>query len=452
MLSILYRGVAGAAPSPRAQRQISRGQAADLAAESDFGGSVPTPESFDDFQQAFEDLVPVYRCADMNARAVASAKLRLYRDVGGDQGEEITDPLDPILAFFRRPNPRTSGRRWVYQTQLSKELIGNTYDEIVRVRPKGQALQLWTLNGSKMAIDADEAGIGLYRYKPGNKEVPFSPDDIWHDRFENPNSEVYGLPPLRAARRHVEADKQLEQAMLALLKNGLRVSGVLHMDSDVSPGQIDSLRAQLRELHAGVRNWFKALVVGGGRKFEQLTMTMAEFGANDLRAWNTGMILKAYGVYPIIFGDIDKSATRENATTQALLYYWHTIQPRAADLEDEITTRLIPMLKIKGSDRVYAKLDFSETPIMKQLALDEALAKQVLIESTVLNPNEVRSTLGYEPRAGGDAFWSQKQLAPMSQPNGPDGEPGPQKMLAILNEAKRIASAVSELQDIREAA
>jgi hypothetical protein len=110
------------------------------------------------------------------------------------------------------------------------------------------------------------------------------------------------------------------------------------------------------------------------------------------------------------------------------------------------------MLRIKGSERVFAKLDFSDTPIMRQLALDEALSKQALIESTVLNPNEVRSTLGYEPRDGGDEFWDQKQLAPIVTPNQPNGEPAPAKMVAILREAKRIAAVVDELQDIREAA
>lgn len=294
------------------------------------------------------------------------------------------------------------------------------------------------------------------------------PEEIWHDYYPGPSDEIYGVPPLRAARHHMAADSLLEQAMLGLLKNGMKMSGVLTVDIGATPGQIEHLREQLKELHAGVKNWFKPLVVGGGRKFTPLQMSPEEFGARELRRWNAGQIMRCYGVWPLLFGDgDDRSWTRENADVQAMLFHFYTVAPRGRALAMEIT-RLLPSLKLPGTDGVVAEMDYSQTRAVRLLALDEARANASLIERGVFTPNDIRGVAGYDPIAWGDVFWGQSSLRPLADENGiidvpaapalPGEAPAvpideqPTKAAATLREAGRLLASITACSDTRRAA
>lgn len=400
MLSALYRTLAGPPPAPPfLVERDSRAFSADLSADLIGGQGIAPAESDAEFQKAFEELVVVYRCASLNADAIAAATLRFYRHRRNGEREELTERDDPLIALFRRPNPRMSGRRFLWMVQLSKELTGNAFVEIVRKPVR----QLWLMNAAAVHILADHRGITGFDYRPSYQRVEkFRADEVWHDWFPTPTDEIRGMPPLRAAWRHKTSDELLEKGMNKILQNGMRLSGVLTIEREVKPEAATMLLDQLRTLYSGVANWGKTLVVAGGKKFQPLTQTPEQIQASELRAWNTGKIMRAYGVWPIIFGDVDLSATRENATTQMLLYQWLTVEPRAAMLAEEIGERLIPMLKVPDAANITCEFDFSQTPFMKQLALEVAQSKAELVDRGILTRNEVRDEMGYDALEGGD--------------------------------------------------
>ncbi|MDP3911793.1 MAG: phage portal protein [Gemmatimonadales bacterium] len=402
MISALYRSLAGPPPAPPfLVERDSRAFSADLAADLIGGQGIAPPDTEEEFQRAFEDLVVVYRCATLNADAISAAVLRFYRHRPNGEREELTERDDPLLALFRRPNPRMSGRRFLWMVQVSKELTGNAFVEVVP-RP---LRQLWVMNSAKVHIQADaRKGVTGYDYKPSYSHIErFKPSEVWHDWFPTPTDELRGMPPLRPAWRHKQSDEMLERGMNKILSNGMRLSGVLTVDREISKDSATQLIDQLRTLYSGVANWGKTLVVAGGKKFQPLTQTPEQIQASELRAWNTGKIMRAYGVWPIIFGDVDLSATRENATTQMLLYQWLTVEPRAAMLAEEIGERLIPMLKIPNLKNISCEFDFSQTPFAKQLALEVASSSGMLVDRGILTPNDVREQLGYDPLPDGDA-------------------------------------------------
>ena len=410
MLEQIFRGVTDGALVPYRSRPVveraeSRSSLAALDAQVSFGGMSRQPESLQEFVASYGDVVPVYRCSSLNAASVASLRLRWYRDLGNDEREEV--PRDhPVAMIFRRPNPRMSARRWVYATQLGKELTGATYSEIF---PLVGSAQLWPLNSSLVDPTIEKRrGVVGYKYHASRPPEEFTAEEIWSDTFYSMADELRGMAPLRPARRAVEADSLLDDGTNAMLRNGMRLGGVLHVDHEATEPQVNHLIAQMREMLAGVRNWGKTLVAAGGRKFEALNMTPEAIQADSLRSWNTGNIMRAYGVWPVIFGLVDQSATRENATTQLLLYHWLTVMPRAQSLAEEISERLLPMLAAVGvpdTEDLFCEFDDSTSPVVRQLRLEEARANATLLERGVYTANEVRSELGYDPVAWGDTFW-----------------------------------------------
>lgn len=453
MLDLLYRSLSEAPGPPPFVRRESRGYQAALASETLMGPNVSPPETIEEFQAAFENLVVVHRCASLNADAVTAGTFRFYRPLKGGAREEL-EPGHPLLQVFERPNPRTTGHRLWWAHQLSKELVGNGYAEVV-TKP---VRQIWNLNAVKMTIDVDRRlGPVRFVYKPSMEPTYFAPEEIWHTWFHNPNDEVYGLPPLRAAARHVAADEALEKAMNAILRNGMRLSGVLTLDplSDghtpggTTPKQVELIINQLKELYSGVKNWGKTLVAAGGRQFTPLNMEPERFGASEFRKWNAGMIMRAFGVWPLLFGDVDTSATRENATTQSLLYHFMTVAPRGKALQEDITYRLIPALKLPKTEGIVCEIDYSNTWAMRELALAEARGNVDLVKEGVITRNEIRDGMGFDPVEWGDSFWANHNVLEVATPDGAKARSSEAKVAGLLREVGKAVRLLSEHVDVR---
>lgn len=399
--------------APPAEALVVREATTSLAGGNQLGldafafPSSGTPETLAEFVQAYSDVVAVYRCASVNASSISSARLRAYRALDDDEREEL--PRDhPLSMILRRPNPLMSSRRWVFANQLQKELTGTAFDEVVPVETKRGGIisggQIWPLAPEKMEIERGDRGEPTgYLYHSQWPPTELAVEKVWSDVFHSPTDDLLGQSPLMASRENVAANREVQRGMTALLRNGMRLSGVLHLDHDATTKQVDSITSVLREMFAGVRHWGKTLVAPGGRKFEALSMTPEDMQADAMIDRNNAAIMKSYGLWPLIFGQVDESATRENATTQLKLYHWLTVLPRAAGLAEEMSEKLLPMLLGEEEARdLFVEFDFSATPIAREFARDDALASKELIEVGVLTPNEVRADLGREPVPWGD--------------------------------------------------
>lgn len=407
MLTQAFRAAASLAPRPPVTylRRDSRGASASAGGVY-AGQAVETPRNFQDYLDLYESLVTVYRCASLIAGAVSHAKLRLYRAIGDDEREEI-DRDSPLAVLFRKPNPVMSWRGILWRTIVAEELTGNSYWELARGKSgKGPVGEMWPLNPAAMKIIPDpRAGVLAYAYKPNQRTETFQPHEIFHVGYPDPNSDFYGISPLRAATKTLVSDKLLERATNAMLNNGTRLSGVLTVEPGVGQSEIDHVIEQFNALYNGVENWGKNLVIPGGRKWDQISMTPAEFEAIATRKWNREQILEVFGVWPIIYGIMDTSATRENATVQRKLFHELTVAPKATILADEITERLIPKLGIPGTEGVFAEFDFSELPVVREQALDDARANASLTGTGILTINEVRAVMGYDPVPYGNEWY-----------------------------------------------
>lgn len=406
------------------------------------GGVIPQPESFADYQSFFHSLVVVYRCASLNASQVATAKLRFYRDLGRGKREELVDPQHPLLRLFGRPNPKTSGRRWRLRHQLGKELVGSAYSEIVS-KP---VAQLYNLNPGAMTAETNGRAVTGWSYKPGREAQSFTTAEVWDDRFVDPDDEIYGMPPIRSAKSNIIANLQLEKALESILKNGMRLSGYLAVETAINPKQEETLMNNLRELYSGVRNWGKTLVVPGGREFTPLNMEPERFQASESSMRNTAAVRHAYGVPSLVYGEDQASWTRDNALSQVEQYHYGTIVPRARDLDEEITERLIPMLRIKGTEGVIAESDFYDTPVERRLRVEEARANGSLVDRGILTANEVRTELGYEPVPWGDSKWGPSGEIEQMGPQGERQEQSTDK--ALLHDVSRVVRELAAFSEV----
>lgn len=431
------------------------------AARGSYSGSISQPVTFADYQALHATLAVVSRCVGLNASNVALGRPSFYR------GDDELPESHPLVELFSRVNDQMTTRDLLEWTVMGLDYTGNAYWELVRERAgvgslvtflgiPGQVqrdfgdgtleirlragtvvraparlaaariVEIWPLNPARVTIKPGPFGVLAYGYKVGNEDpIVFGPDQILHFRYPDPADDWYGISPLRSASGTIVADGLAERADAAFLKNGARPSGLVFLEDSVTQqGQVDKIAGWFNAQFSGSQNAGKIVLLPKGRDYKPLSLTPAEAQSFERRKWNKTQLQQALGVYPIVYGmePGDTSATRENATIQRKLYFENTILPRAERISAAITERLLPRLGIPGVEDVRCDLDFSRSPLFRELLATEAVAHAPLIAAGAVLVDDVRQLLAGRRPDFRPVPWGRKWFAAGYLPPVPAGD------------------------------
>jgi HK97 family phage portal protein len=358
-----------------------------------------------DYLSLYNTLVTVYRCAGLNAQSVSQGDLILSRFRPDGERVELPDTA-PIVQFFEQPNPSMSGRDLIESTVLDLELTGNAYWELVRAGNPltGPVVEAWRLNPGRVRIIPGKDEIKGYWFEVNAGRQFLEVERVQRFEWMDPVNDFYGQSPARPATKGIVNDQRLEVFANSVLENGAMPSGVLMLDAHVDEGLVRAAQESWNNTYAGQKNAGKTVMLVGGQKYQAITMSLSDLQAFETRKWNREQVLHAYGVYPIVYGIMDTSATRENATVQERLYHELTVKPKGSRLGRQLTDVALPRFGYPMTDDVSVTFDFSDTSIERRLRRDEATANAALIGMGVYSPNDIRQQLGEDPREGGDVY------------------------------------------------
>ena len=117
-------------------------------------------------------------------------------------------------------------------------------------------------------------------------------------------------------------------------------------------------------------------------------------------------ICRGYGVFPIMVGHSDKSATFASSEAFFSAHVKHTLAPW-----HRAWTQRIDEMLLDGAGPLFA--EFDTRYLMAGSMSDRAQYARAMVEMGLLSPNEWRDEEGRDPRAGGDAY-----LTPMNMNSG----------------------------------
>lgn len=348
-----------------------------------------------------------YKAIDKIGQAVS-----LYEPiVNKTNGEAMRN--HPVNVLAAQPNPRQRGTYFYHLEAMMYEIYGETFWYLVRGESTNKIKEIYLLNPTQMELVIDNGELlGYVLHKANGEQIPFTVDEIYHDKRPNPFNEWRGMSVMEKAAQYIDIELTTTSFTLNYMRNNASPSGIVSLP-DMTKETFQQFAAQWREGYEGPENAGKtAFIRGGEATFKAVGATLKDIDQKITRDMAKDDVLMMFDMPKGLLGASgDKGLGR--AETEALEYLFAKwkIEPMLERL-DGIFEFILHSLS--NSDNANTITHISTVPEDKQLIL----AQNEKGVDKWITRNEARQAQGLPPIPGGDV------LPPVNQPT---TTPAPQK-------------------------
>jgi HK97 family phage portal protein len=349
----------------------------------------------------------VYAAIKLRANAVASVPLVVEIKKGSEwhRAEE-----HPLLKILESPNVDLDGNELMRLFVTHLDLSGNAY--LLKTRDgTGKPLELWPMLPHYVQImPGRERLIKAYQYSY-NGVYTYDSSDIVHCAYTNPSSLFFGMSPLEAAGKSVDADNAAAAWQKISMQNRGVPDGIFSFDADMTHEQWQQAVLQVKDQYTGV-GASRAPWVLSKAKYQQLAMTPVELDFKESRLLAMKQICAVYGVpHEMISGMGD--ANRASSDTVRKTFWLDTVLPLLSEIEAALNISLISDF----GDRKTLRIRFDTSGVgALQESYTEKLdnARKLFDMGVPFNTITKTLELGIEEIEGGDSGYLNSGLIPAS--------------------------------------
>jgi HK97 family phage portal protein len=342
----------------------------------------------------------------------------------------------PLLNIYNQPNPNVqSASDFIHLYGMLFEIYGETFWYKAKGETSRKVKEVYLLAPDRMELKIHEGElIGYVLHKSNGSQVPFLPEEIYHDKRPNPFNEWRGLSVLEKAATYVDTEIATSNFTLNYISNSGSPSGIVTLP-DMEKEAFKLFTSQWREAYEGPENAGKtAFIRGGEAKFEAVGSTLKDIDQKVTREMAKEDVLMMLDVPRELLGWTKDNGFGRNTFEAAYYVYAHE--------------KLEPMMR--RLDRIYEHLakevtngqpvdisHMSPVPEDKEHKL-KRMEKGVNVWMTV---NEARALDGLEPIKNGDELMPENAI-----------KPAPTKALRIVKKKKPTKAEIAKkLNDEQEA-
>ena len=279
----------------------------------------------------------VLACARVLSNGIAQIPLKVYRE--GDDGSKVIDKKNALHRLLsRRPNEWMTSFEYRQVAMFHAVLAGNHYAWINRGLGKvvreliplvPSLVTARQTRGFEMVYDVKGVGTDIGR------------DQILHLRGPSWNG-VAGMDAIQTAREAIGLAIATEEAHAKLYANGAQPGGIVAVDGAMSEASYNRLKAQIEQSREGLRNAFRMWVLDQGAKFTPMAMTGVDAQHLETRRFQIEQICADLGVFPMMVGYSDKTATFASAEAFFLAHVIHSLEPWIENWQQVLARDLFP--------------------------------------------------------------------------------------------------------------
>ncbi|MGG7603536.1 phage portal protein [Massilia sp. BKSP1R2A-1] len=332
----------------------------------------------------------VLACVKVIADGCATPKLHVYREKDDGSREKATNiPEYRLLA--RRPNEWQTSFEWRRQMTMHAALEGRALS--IKVRGDNHRVrELIPVPPGSWTIERISRYEVVYHcWDEFGRIGTFSSDDVFllnglqWDWVRN-------LDAVKLARSAIGLALATERSQAAMHQNGLRPSGVYSVDTTLNEEQHTRLTGWIKKFAGLARNG-DPLVLDNGAKWTPTSQTGVDAQHVETRRLQIEEICRGYGVFPIMVGHNDKSATFASSEAFFAAHVKHTLAP----WHMAWTQRMDEML-LDGSGPLFGEFDIRY--LMAGSMKDRAMWARTMAEMGIYTRNEIRDEEGKDPLPG----------------------------------------------------
>lgn len=284
----------------------------------------------------------VRKVVDFIARNGAQIGVKLYERLDDDDRRE--DYAHPAAASLRRPNSRTSGRRFMYGLIADHLIYENAY--AIKLRPKNSDRTVF-LRVPVWAMEMNNPPSGtpaFYRvhFKDGTFR-DFDPDDILHLSGYDPDDPAAGLSRLETLRMILTEEATNQAANVERLKNGGLGPGYITRPAE-APDWSDPARERFESDWAnrakGKRDGKRVdPVLEEGMEFHESSVTPKDAEMLASRIFTRSEVCSIFGVPAELLDAVDDQKTdRKEARTQ---FYADCLPPLLGPVAEDLDVQVL---------------------------------------------------------------------------------------------------------------
>lgn len=331
-------------------------------------------------------LSAVYRCVELISDSVAILPI----DIETKDGKYL--PNHQLYQVFDNRDNLLDKYTFIKMLIQSVLLKGNGFAYVNR-HQDGSVKSLRFLESNDVTINYNkETGKLLYSV-PLISKKQIEPINIVHLKKFSYDS-INGISVLSFASNSVKNSKNTEQSASDFFSNGRNLSGILKVNSPLTPQQTKDIKRAWSETYTS--NGQGIAVLQGNMDFQPISVNSADAQMIESRHFNVVDICRWFGVSPVLLGEEGGSQYNVVESLQRE-FILHTLLPYVKMVEEEFNRKL---LKLSEIDNVIIKLDIEF--LLKANKKEEAQYLVALSNNGILTPNECRLQLGYQPIKGGD--------------------------------------------------
>lgn len=322
------------------------------------------------------------------------------------------DPIanHPLMAIYNNPNPIIrNASDFIHLYGMETIIYGETFWYLAKGESTNRIKEIYLLNPSSMELKiSDGELIGYVLHKVNGVQVPFTPDEIYHDKTPNPFNEWRGMSVLEKAAAYIDTEINTTQFTLNYIRNSASPSGIVSLP-DMDKETFKSFAAQWREGYEGPENAGKtAFIRGPEAKFQAVGATLKDIDQKVTRQMAKEDVLMMLDVPKPLLGMTDESGFgRGNVETLKLIFAENVLEPMMRRLD-----RIYEFIASEIDKGRPVDVDHkSPVPEDREFEL-QIHEKGVNVWMTV---NEVREQQGLLPMPGGDDLIAQTPQAPQKK-------------------------------------
>lgn len=350
----------------------------------------------------------VLACVKVIADGCATPDLHVYRELPDTTRQKATN-IPEYRLLSRRPNEWQTSLEWRRQMTLHAALTGTGLSIKVR-SDNGRVRELLPVAPGQWDVRKVSRYETRYRcYDEYGLIGDFAADDVfllnglqwdWHQ----------SMNAVTLARAAIGLAMATEKSQAKMHVNGLKPSGVYSVEGTLNAEQHARL-AEFLKSKSGSENTGIPLVVDRSAKWQSTAVTGVDAQHVETRRLQIEEICRAYGVFPIMVGHSDKSATFASSEAFFAAHVKHTLAPW-----HKAWTQRIDEMLLDGAGPLFAEFDtrYMTAGSMK----DRAQWARTMTEMGIYTRNEIRDEEGKDPLPGLD-----EPLTPMNMTQGSGAAP-----------------------------
>lgn len=354
-------------------------------------------------------VATVLACVKVIADGCATPDLNVFREKGDGTREKATN-IPEFRLLGRRPNEWQTSFEWRRLMTIHAALTGAGLSIKVRGDNRRVRELIPVMPGRWDVRKVSRYEVRYRCWDEFGMIGEFAPEDVFV--LNGVQWDWIGsLNAVQLARSSIGLAMSTEKSQASMHANGLRPSGTYSVTGTLNKEQHDQLTSWLKT-KGGPDNVGNPLVLDRDAKWLSTGQTGIDAQAVETRRLQIEEICRNYGVFPIMVGHSDKSATFASSEAFFAAHVKHTLAPW-----HKAWTQGIDEMLLDGNGPLFAEFDtrYMVAGSMK----DRAAWARTMTEMGIYTRNEIRDEEGKDPLPGLD-----EPLTPMNMTAGKEeGKP-----------------------------